>query len=111
MTIYDGSLQTYGAPRIQLELADEHDLHVGRKRVARLRDLGIEGVSRRGKKRRTTVPDPKAPPAPDLVERRFVAEAPDQLWLADATPRSAASAPTSTSSVFRTDCKNRRLIQ
>jgi transposase InsO family protein len=45
VTIYDGSLQTYGAPRIQLELADEHDVHVGRKRVARLmRDLGIEGV-------------------------------------------------------------------
>src|SRR5713101_3166606 len=56
VTIYDGSLQTYGAPRVQLELADEHDVHVGRKRVARLmRDLGIEGVSRRGKKRRTTV--------------------------------------------------------
>jgi putative transposase len=31
------------------------------------------------------VPDPKAPPAPDLGERRFVAEAPDQLWLADLT--------------------------
>jgi hypothetical protein len=29
--------------------------------------------------------DPKAPPAPDLVERRFVAEVPDQLWLADLT--------------------------
>jgi putative transposase len=50
-----------------------------------MRDLGIEGVSGRGKKRRTTMPDPKAPPAPDLVERRFVAEAPDQLWLADLT--------------------------
>jgi hypothetical protein len=86
VTIYDGSLQTYGAPRIQLELADEHDVHVGRKRVARLmRDLGIEGVSRRGKRRRTTVPDPKAPLAPDLVERRFQAERPDQPWLADLT--------------------------
>lgn len=86
VTIYDGSLQTYGAPRIQLELADEHDVHVGRKRVARLmRGLEIEGVSRRGKKRRTTVPDPKQPPAPDLVERKFVAEAPNALWLADIT--------------------------
>jgi putative transposase len=86
VTIYDGSLQTYGAPRVQLELRDEHNLRVARKRVARLmRDLGIEGVSRRGRKRRTTVPDPKAPPAPDLVERRFVAEAPDELWLADLT--------------------------
>jgi putative transposase len=86
VTIYDGSLKTYGAPRVQLELADDHDVHVGRKRVARLmRQLGIEGVSRRGKKRRTTVPDPKQPPAPDLVERRFAAERPNALWLADIT--------------------------
>jgi len=86
VTIHDGSLQTYGAPRIQLELADEHDVHVGRKRVARLmRQLGIEGVSRRGKRPKTTVPDPQAPPAPDLVERRFEADAPDCLWLADIT--------------------------
>ena len=86
VAIYDGSLQTYGAPRVQLELSDDHGVRVGRKRVARLmRELGIEGVSRRGKKRRTTVPDPKAPPAPDLVERRFVAERPNALWLADIT--------------------------
>jgi putative transposase len=86
VTIYDGSHQIYGAPRVQLELADEHDVHVGRKRVARLmRGLGIEGVSRRGKKPRTTLADQKAPPAPDLVERRFVAERPDALWLADIT--------------------------
>jgi putative transposase len=84
--IYDGSLQTYGAPRVQLDLRDDHDVRVGRKRVARLmRELGIQGVSRRGKKPRTTVADEKAPPAPDLVERRFVAERPNQLWLADVT--------------------------
>jgi putative transposase len=86
VTIYDGSLQTYGAPRIQLELADEHGVHVGRKRVARLmRRLGLQGVSRRSKRRRTTVPDVKTPPAPDLVQRRFAAERPNQLWLADLT--------------------------
>jgi putative transposase len=86
VAIYDGSFQTYGAPRVQLELADEHDVHVGRKRVARLmRKLELQGVSRRGKKRRTTVADPKQPPAPDLVERRFQADAPNQLWLADLT--------------------------
>jgi putative transposase len=86
VTIYDGSLQTYGAPRVQLDLAEDHDLHVGRKRVARLmRELGIQGVSRRGKKPRTTVADEQQPPAPDLVERRFEAEQPNQLWLADIT--------------------------
>ena len=86
VTIYDGSLQTYGAPRIQLDLRDDHDVRVGRKRVARLmRDLGIQGVSRRGKKPRTTVQEEQAPPAPDLVEHRFVAERPNALWLADIT--------------------------
>jgi putative transposase len=84
--IYDGSHQIYGAVRIHDELRDEHQLRVGRKRVARLmRQLGIEGVSRQGKKRRTTIPDAKAPPAPDLVERRFSAERPNALWLADVT--------------------------
>jgi putative transposase len=86
VTIYDGSHQTYGAPRIQLELAEEHDVRVGKKRVARLmKGLGIEGVSRRGKKPRTTVAAETAPPAPDLVERRFVADRPNALWLADIT--------------------------
>jgi putative transposase len=86
VSIYDGSLQTYGAPRVQLELRDEHEVRVGRKRVARLmRELGLQGVSRRGKKPRTTIPAEKTPPAPDLVERRFRADAPDRLWLADIT--------------------------
>jgi HTH-like domain len=31
VSIYDGSLQTYGAPRIHAELADEHGIRVGRK--------------------------------------------------------------------------------
>jgi putative transposase len=62
VSIYDGSLQTYGAPRIDAELADEHAVRVGGKRVARLmRALGIAGVSRRGKKRfKTTIPAKEA---------------------------------------------------
>ena len=76
---------TYGAPRIQAELADDHDIRVGKKRIARLlRELGLEGVSRRGKKRprRLTA---EMPAAPDLVRRKFVAERPNQLWVADIT--------------------------
>ena len=80
-----GSLETYGAPRIQAELADEHDLRVGRQRVARLMgELGIEGISRRARNRyRTTTPAKEAPAAPDLVGRRFTAVAPDRLWVAE----------------------------
>jgi len=92
VTIYDGSHQIYGAVRIHDELRDEHGVRVGRKRVARLmRELGLQGVSRRGKKPRTTVVDQKQSPAPDLVERKFTADAPNRLWLADIERHEALS--------------------
>jgi putative transposase len=84
--VFVESLETYGAPRVHAELREAHDVRVGRKRVARLmRQLELEGVSRRGKRRRTTIPDPAAAPAPDLVGRRFTASRPNELWLADIT--------------------------
>ena len=74
---------TYGAPRIQIDLA-ERGYRVGRKRVARLMAAaGIIGVSRR-KFMRTTVRG-AGRPAPDLVDRNFTAEKLDQLWVADIT--------------------------
>lgn len=64
--IYKGSGNRYGAPKIHAELADDHEIFVGRKRVARLmRSEGIVGVTR-GKKWRTTVADPAALPLPTL---------------------------------------------
>jgi putative transposase len=78
------SYGTYGAPRLHAELAAKGIL-VGRKRVARLmRAAGLAGVSRR-KGPRTTRRREGARPAPDLVERNFTAERPDQLWVADIT--------------------------
>ena len=75
---------TYGAPRVHEDLVED-GWRVGRKRVARLmRAAGIRGVSRR-KWVTTTQRDERARPAPDLVERDFSAEAPDQLYLADIT--------------------------
>lgn len=75
---------TYGAPRIHADLAEE-GLRVGRKRVARLlRSAGLSGVSRR-RRLVTTRRDPVSRPAPDLVQRRFRADGPDQLWVADIT--------------------------
>jgi len=73
--------QTYGAPRLHAELRLAGGLRVGKKRVARLmRELGIEGVSRRRGRVRTTIPDRSAPPAPDLVQRDFSASRPDETW-------------------------------
>ncbi|BBX04638.1 putative transposase for insertion sequence element IS986/IS6110 [Mycolicibacterium moriokaense] len=60
-----------------------HD--VGRDQVARLmRAAGIHGV-RRGKRVPTTTPDPAAARHPDLVNRKFSASAPNQLWVTDLT--------------------------
>jgi putative transposase len=76
---------TYGAPRIRAELRDVDEVQVGKKRVARLmRAAGVAGVSRR-KFRTTTVRDEHAQPAPDLVSRRFEADGPNKLWVADIT--------------------------
>ncbi len=84
--IFAGSFEIYGAPRIHAELREGHGIRVSRKRVARLlRAMGLAGVSRRPKRRRTTVADPAAAPAPDLVQRRFQADRPNQLWVADIT--------------------------
>ena len=59
---------------------------VGRDHVKRLmRAHGIQGAKRRGKPWRTTTPDPTALRAPDLVQRDFTADRPDQLWVADFT--------------------------
>jgi putative transposase len=82
--IHRRSHATYGAPRIHAELAAQ-GIHVGRKRIARL----MTAAKMRGESRRkwltTTVRDPQARPAPDLVERNFTAAAADQLWVADIT--------------------------
>jgi putative transposase len=83
--IHAGSDGNYGSPNIRAELRDAGTC-VGRKRVARLmRQAGLRGVSRRRGFVVTTQRDPGQRPAPDLVNRQFVADAPNQLWVADMT--------------------------
>ena len=83
-SIHERSRGTYGAPRIHAELVAS-GTRVGRNRVARLmRAAGLQGASRR-RWALTTVRDKKVRPAPDLVERNFVAEGRDRLWVADIT--------------------------
>jgi putative transposase len=81
---FRASRSTYGRPRIHADLRDV-GIAVSGKRVARLmRERRIYGASRR-KWTTTTVRNPHARPAPDLVDRKFVADRPDQLWVADIT--------------------------
>jgi putative transposase len=82
--IHAKSRQTYGVPRVHAALA-ESGRRVGRKRVARLmQTAGLRGCGSR-RRVRTTVSDPAASPAPNLVQRQFVADAPNRLWVTDLT--------------------------
>lgn len=75
----------YGAPSIHAELADDHGIRIGRKRVARLmRAAGLKGLAP-AKYVATTVSDAESDRALDKVDRRFSAEGPDRLWVADIT--------------------------
>jgi putative transposase len=83
--IHRRSRETYGSPMIHAELADEHGIHVGRKGVARLmRAAGLRGATLR-KFVVTTNSGMQRFEVADLVERRFYAERPNRLWVADAT--------------------------
>jgi putative transposase len=83
--IHEQRRGVYGAPRIHAELRMEHDVRVGRKRVARLmKGAGISGVTPR-KRYRTTIRIPGITPATDLVERQFRPDRPNVLWVADIT--------------------------
>jgi putative transposase len=84
-TIHATSRQLYGAPRVHAQLRADGERH-GRKRIARLmRGAGLVGACHRGSGPTTTRRDQDARPAPDLVNRKFTAERPDQLWVADIT--------------------------
>jgi putative transposase len=75
---------TYGAPRIRAELVEVDGLTIRIRRVARLmRKAGLAGVSRR--RFCVTTTRDSSPGSPDLVERKFEADGPNKLWVADIT--------------------------
>lgn len=74
----------YGSRRIWRQLHREGE-RVGRCRVERLMRQDGLSARRRGKRWQTTVTDPMAARQADLVERRFQASRPNELWVADIT--------------------------
>jgi putative transposase len=82
--VYQANFRVYGARKIWREL-NRRGQDVARCTVERLmRELGIAGAVR-GKRVVTTVADPSAARAPDLVDRDFVADAPNRCGVADFT--------------------------
>jgi putative transposase len=83
--LHAANYYAYGSRRMWKALVREGE-QVGRGRVERLmRRNGIQGARRRGKPWRTTIPDLEARRRPDLVQRDFSAEGPNELWVADFT--------------------------
>jgi transposase InsO family protein len=82
---HEGSRQRYGAPRVQEALAATHDAHVSRKRVGRL--MRQEGLRARPRRRFKSCTDSKhgQPVAPNILDRKFEATAPNQKWVGDTT--------------------------
>jgi putative transposase len=75
---------TYGSPRICDDLRDQGET-VGRHRVARL--MRENGITARPLKRfrKTTDSNHDLPVAPNLLERNFEADRPNQVWVGDIT--------------------------
>jgi putative transposase len=82
--IHAGSRGRYGSPRVHAQLRKE-GVRVGRKRVERLmRQQGLQ-ARRKRKFRRTTDSKHDLPVAPNLLERNFETDGPDQVWVTDIT--------------------------
>jgi putative transposase len=75
----------YGSPRIHVELK-ARGRGVSRGRIERLmRHHGIRAIMARPRRVRTTDSHHHLPIAPNLLDRNFIAAAPNRIWLADIT--------------------------
>jgi putative transposase len=82
--VHEENYGVYGARKVWRQLNRE-GFGVGRDRIWRLmRNLQLAGI-RRGKSKRTTFPGEVAERPQDLVDRVFMAVAPNRLWVADLT--------------------------
>ena len=82
--IHAGSRRNYGARKTWVALNGE-GIACGRDRVARLRRENRIEAQRKTRFRTITEHHKTAPPAPDRLQRCFMAVAPDQVWVGDIT--------------------------
>lgn len=83
--IHKGKRRVYGSPRVHQHL-EKQGLCCGRKRIERLmRENGIR--AKQGKKFKPTTTDSKhsLPVAPNILNRQFHRERPNEAWVADIT--------------------------
>jgi putative transposase len=104
----DNELLLKHIKRVHAELTLGLGLVVNEKRVARLmRQAGIRGLYVR-RRRGCTVRNPDADSAGDLVNRQFVATAPNRLWVSDITEHPTAEGKLYCAAVL--DVYSRRIV-
>ena len=82
--VWETNRRVYGARKVWRQLHRE-GIDAARCTVERLmREMGLQGVVR-GRAPRTTIPDKASIRPVDLVQRKFTADEPNQLWVADLT--------------------------
>ena len=82
--VWEENFQVYGVRKVWRQLNREQ-IKIAKCTVERLmQKLGLQGV-KRGKGYKTTIPDDSAARPADLVQRKFTAARPNQLWVADIT--------------------------
>jgi putative transposase len=81
---HERSRRTYGSPRVHAELTD-NGVRTSRKRVVRLMQAEQLVARKRRRFKCTTMSDHGLPVAPNLLNRDFEAEAPNQRWVGDTT--------------------------
>jgi putative transposase len=83
--VHADNIGVYGARKVHAELVRQGHT-VARCTVERLmRASGLRGIARHKTTRTTLAPGAETPRPTDLVQRQFVAQAPNQLWVADLT--------------------------
>lgn len=108
LEVFNSNYQVYGRHKMKAALRREHGINLDKDRIARLmRELGIRGATRT-RSTVTTRSDRSSPRAPDLVNRRFRAERPNQLWVCDFTYVATWSGFAYTA--FVTDVFSRRIV-
>lgn len=81
--VFEQSYQTYGSPRITVQLAQQ-GWAVSRKRVIRL--MQQQGLVARRRSKRVGLPTtPQTVAAPNRLNRQFTCDHPDQAWVGDIT--------------------------
>lgn len=82
---FEESRGTYGTPRLRAVLRQSGP-QLSRARIARLmRELGLQPLQKRSFIPRTTIADPTASPASNLLLSRPAPTHPDEVWVTDIT--------------------------